>query len=163
MSEMKPGLYVDVENRFQVLLEQGALARALTLARGSGRNETGGVLIGRYEDNGAVAVVEEVTGSPRGSIFSRITFQRAAGNLRELLLRKWSSKSHYLGEWHYHPGHAPDPSGRDKSTMERIASDNHYSCREPLLLIIGQRSTGEPSLTLHVFPHGEEIAQLWPR
>lgn len=157
MSEMKPGLYADVENRFQVLLEQSALTRALTLARSSGQNETGGVLIGRYEDDGAAAVVEEVTGSPRGSIFSRIRFQRAAGNLRELLLRKWSSKSHYLGEWHYHPGHTPDPSGRDKSTMARIASDKRYSCSEPLLLIIGQGPDGEPRLSLHVFPLGEAI------
>jgi integrative and conjugative element protein (TIGR02256 family) len=152
-----------LEGRFQVILEESALTRALTLARDSGRKETGGVLVGRYEDRGAVAVVEEVTGSPRGSIFGSVTFQRAAGNLRAVLRRRWSSKRHYLGEWHFHPGHAPDPSGRDKSTMARIASDKRYSCREPLLLIIGQSSEGEPCLSLHVFPLGEAIAPLSAR
>ncbi|MFZ3008660.1 MAG: Mov34/MPN/PAD-1 family protein [Phenylobacterium sp.] len=160
---MKPGLYSDVEGRFQVLLEESALTRALTLACASGQNETGGVLVGRYEDGGAVAVVEEVTGSPRGSIFSGVTFHRAAGNLRAKLLRRWSSKRHYLGEWHFHPGHSPDPSGRDTSTMARIAADKRYSCREPLLLILGQSPAGEPRLSLHVFPLGEAIAPLRAR
>lgn len=160
MSEVKHGLYADVEGRFQVLLEEGALTRALALTRASGRNETGGVLIGRYEDGGAVAVVEEVTGSPRGSIFSSVTFQRATGNLRAMMLRRWSSKRHYLGEWHFHPGHAPEPSGRDKSTMARIAADKRYNCREPLLLIIGQGAARAPCLSLCVFPLGEAIVSL---
>lgn len=163
MSEVSPGLYADVEGRFQVLLEESALTRAQTLARASGRNETGGVLIGRYEDGGAVAVVDEVTGSPRGSIFSSVTFQRAAGNLRALLVRRWSSKRHYLGEWHFHPGHAPDPSERDKSTMAKIAADKRYSCREPLLLIIGQNPAREPRLSLHVFSLGEPVVLLRAR
>lgn len=163
MSEVKPGLYADAEGRFHVLLEESALTRALALARASGRNETGGVLIGRYEDGGAVAVVEEVTGSPRGSIFSSVTFHRAAGNLCAMLLRRWSSKRHYLGEWHFHPGHTPDPSGRDKSTMAKIAAAKRYSCREPLLLIIGQSPAGDPRLSLHVFPLGEAIVPLRAR
>lgn len=160
MSEVKSGLYADTDGRFQVLLEEGALTRALALARTSGRNETGGVLIGRYEDGGTVAVVEEVTGSPRGSTVSSVTFQRAAGNLRAMMLLRWSSKRHYLGEWHFHPGHSPEPSGRDKSTMARIAADKRYSCREPLLLIIGQGPARAPWLSLCVFPAGQAIVSL---
>lgn len=160
MFEVKSGLYADMEGRFQVLVQESALTRALMLARASGRRETGGVLIGRYEDGGTVAVVEEATGGPKGSVFSSVTFQRAAGNLRAMLLRRWSAKQHYLGEWHFHPGHAPIPSWRDNATMTGIAADERYSCREPLLLIIGQGPAREPRLSLHVFPQGEAVVRL---
>lgn len=160
MSEALDGLYSDAEGRFQVLLERSALERALAAFSAAGRKETGGVLIGRYEDDGAVAIVAEATASPRGSFFGAFTFCRAPGRLRSLLAKRWSEGQHYLGEWHSHPGELPEPSGRDHETMVKIAADHRYACREPLLLILGESSDGGKLLSLHVFPRGERALRL---
>ncbi|WP_367187542.1 Mov34/MPN/PAD-1 family protein [Phenylobacterium sp.] len=160
MCDARDGLYSDAEGRFQVLLERSAVERALTASRAAGRKETGGVLIGQYEDDGAVAIVAEATASPRGSFFGAFTFRRAPAGLRSLLAERWSNGQHYLGEWHSHPGELPEPSGRDRETMVKIAADHRYACREPLLLILGESPGGERLLTLHVFPRGQRALRL---
>lgn len=162
MSDAHAGYYVTADRDFHVLLEAAAVDRAVRLSLAVGAAETGGVLIGRHEDNGAVAIVEEVTASPRGSIFGRFSFERAPGALRALLHRRWSSRRHYLGEWHFHPGQPPGPSGTDRATMKKIAESRRYACREPLLLIVGQAPSGAAVLSLHVFPKGQPTVQLMP-
>lgn len=127
------------------------------------RHETGGVLIGRYEDDGRAAVIEEATDRPEGSLFGTFRFGRGSTGLTELLQDRWATGRHYLGEWHFHPSGSPQPSGRDHRTMKGIALQGRYHCDAPLLLILGQNTEGAPHLSLHVYPRGADPIRLHPR
>lgn len=113
----------------------------------AGRRETGGILIGRYDDTGTRAEVYEATPKPSGSTSGWFSFRRGNRGLRKLLLDRWAKGFHYLGEWHYHPGGAPEPSGSDYRAMEKIARDDAYRCQHPLMLILGGDPVGRWSLS----------------
>ena len=101
-------------------------------------SETGGVLIGHYNDALNCAVVTRITGPTPGSRAGTTWFERNAKQLRDLFRRHWRRGAGYhLGEWHFRPSAAPMPSGTDTSTMRRIAADPAAQCRRPVLLIIG--------------------------
>lgn len=116
-------------------------------ALGSGNEETGGILIGSYQDDGNVAVVTSATERPSDSISGKTWFQRGVRGLKELLRDRWRRGEHYLGEWHSHPGGPPDPSGSDFREMRSISIDSSYRCNRPLLIIAG---TSEDAIELSV-------------
>ncbi|WP_226580036.1 Mov34/MPN/PAD-1 family protein [Acuticoccus sediminis] len=103
----------------------------------SRRYETGGILIGSYGADGLDIDVVEATPKPKGSLSGWLWFQRGKTGLSELLEDRWRLGLHYLGEWHYHPSAAPTPSGPDIEAMQKIAGDDAYRCRNPLLIILG--------------------------
>ena len=105
------------------------------------RNETGGVLLGRYEDDHRTAAVLDVTGPPAGSSWGRTWFRRGAGDLDALLDQRWKQGIYYLGEWHTHPDSSPAPSPDDVRAMQSISTKPSYACPEPILLILGGRDT----------------------
>lgn len=130
------------DSRFEVDIPAVPLRAMVGYASASGwRNETGGILIGRYEDGQRTAVILEVTGPPAGSSWGRTWFRRGAGDINALLERRWREGVYYLGEWHTHPNGAPDPSPDDLRAMLSISVQPSYACPEPILLILGGRST----------------------
>lgn len=146
--------FADVE------LQPAAMRTILTNSVKSGRNETGGILIGRYTDNGRTAVIVEATPRPRGSRFGWAWFQRSNAGLNKILDQRWKDGLHYLGEWHFHPGGSPSPSGPDIVSMQSISSNRQYHCREPILLIIGGRPPDEFDISVTVHPTGEDTIIL---
>ncbi|WP_416383787.1 Mov34/MPN/PAD-1 family protein [Pseudomonas aeruginosa] len=126
----------------------------------AGTHETGGILIGKYSSDGSVALISEITSHPKDSISSSVTFQRGTIGLRELLTARWDEGFHYVGEWHYHPGGSPEPSGPDMHTMRSIATNSKYSCREPILIILGGRPPREVKLSATVFPANRPSVRL---
>ena len=137
MADATPLAFIDKDRRFEVLIMPDAIAAMVSAATKAGRKETGGILIGRLENDGATAVVFEATSKPRDSSFGWSWFQRGARGLKALLARRWAEGSHYLGEWHYHPFSSPLPSGSDRTAMADISGDGRYCCPEPVLAIIG--------------------------
>lgn len=130
--------FTSADGRFSVRLPGEALGLMLGHAAAAGwRDETGGVLIGRYVDNQRTAAVTEVTGPPRGSSWGRTWFNRGRGDLGAVFRRRWLEGTYYLGEWHTHPGGTPDPSQDDVEAMRMIAGNPGYACPEPVLLILG--------------------------
>lgn len=109
----------------------------------SGMRETGGILVGYYEPDHCCAVVSLVIGAPPDSRSGCTWFERGVAGLQASLEKRWLTDRHYyLGEWHFHPGGAPNPSGSDLIQMRRIAMSLEYRCPEPLLLIIGGSAAG---------------------
>ncbi|MFK3822192.1 Mov34/MPN/PAD-1 family protein [Pseudomonas yamanorum] len=137
---------------YAVTLEAAALSKMVSDCTRAGAHETGGILIGKYSDAGSIALVSEVTSRPKDSISSSVTFQRGIIGLRELLIARWDEGFHYVGEWHYHPGGSPEPSGPDIQAMRSIAANTKYSCREPILIILGGRPPRDVKLSVTVFP-----------
>ena len=103
--------------------------------------ETGGLLVGRYAEGQRVAVVTEALPAPADSKSGRTWFVRGIRALNAKLNRRWKAgRGYYLGEWHYHPGGVPVPSGPDCAQMKSISESASYSCPEPVLLIVGGMS-----------------------
>lgn len=142
---MTPGVIVDLS---------GAACRQLRRHIRLRTQETGGILTGKYA--GQAVVITGATGPPRGSKAGRYHFER--GDSRALLQRLWKSGSHYVGEWHYHPG-SPTPSPQDHRSMRSLAGHDATRCPSPLLLVIGLENQ-ELAFTMHVYLHGKKARTL---
>ena len=107
--------------------------------RDAGSVETGGILVGRYSDDLALAIVREATPPPTDSKRGRSGFVRGVSGLSEMLGKRWRARERtfYIGEWHFHPASHVEPSGDDFAQMIQISRAREYDCKEPLLLILG--------------------------
>jgi proteasome lid subunit RPN8/RPN11 len=123
----------------------------------AGRCETGGILIGRYGAEKWSADIVEATPMPEGSRAGWFWFQRSKKGLAGLLEARWSEGFYYLGEWHFHPGGAPTPSGPDIRAMQKVAQDKAYRCPSPILLILGGRPKTRWSISATLFRDGQVI------
>jgi hypothetical protein len=121
------------------MIEAPALRDLDRMCTAAGDIETGGVLIGRYSADLAVAIVREATQPPSDSRQGPSWFIRGVAGLRDMLVRRWRSKerTYYVGEWHFHPASHVEPSTDDFTQMVQIARTDDYNCREPLLVILG--------------------------
>ncbi|WEK35963.1 MAG: Mov34/MPN/PAD-1 family protein [Candidatus Pseudobacter hemicellulosilyticus] len=125
----------------------------------AGRNETGGILIGNYNNSHDTAQIKNVTGPPADSKSGRNWFYRGLKNLQTKLNEYWNKKQYYLGEWHYHPYSSPSPSTVDTSQMFKIAISSDYRCPEPVMLIIGG-SRGKYQIAVFVFVRSDRMIEL---
>jgi integrative and conjugative element protein (TIGR02256 family) len=113
--------------------------------------EVGTALVGSYSDDGREATIlglAPITPDSRGA---RFTFHRGTRGLVSFfvdLFRRSKGLSHYVGEWHSHPGGAPSPSGTDDENMLAIARDPMAKCPECVLLIL---ATGQDRAELGAF------------
>ena len=132
------------DGRFALRLSQRALDAILDACRKGGRVETGGILVGRYSADLAVAVVTHASPPPPDTTAGPTWLRRGIVGLESWLARLWTRHArHYLGEWHFHPFSTPQPSGRDIAQMRVIAKSTRYQCRTPVLLIVGGDPQGE--------------------
>ncbi|WP_168389190.1 Mov34/MPN/PAD-1 family protein [Xylophilus sp. Leaf220] len=152
--------------RFQVHLSDqavGSMVAVCAVARG---RETGGILIGRFTEDGNAAFVLEASAKPPDSGAGWAWFKRGASGLRDMLVQRWTHGLHYLGEWHFHPGGSSEPSSPDKSSMAAIATNERYQCPEPILVILGGRPPRKYDFSVTVFPAmGRPVPlrlQRWP-
>jgi integrative and conjugative element protein (TIGR02256 family) len=127
-------------------------------AEANGR-ETGGILIGYYSDDYSTAVITEVTLPPKDSTSGANWFVRGVTGLRTLLVRRWqnaSRRTYYLGEWHYHPVNHIIPSDDDIKQMKEISHRPEYQCKEPIMLVIGNKLNASIQFRVFVFPDGRQ-------
>ncbi|MBZ9801102.1 Mov34/MPN/PAD-1 family protein [Mesorhizobium sp. ES1-6] len=141
-----------------IWLSSRAIAGMVEAAVKAGRCETGGILIGCYGADRWNADIVEATPRPRGSLSGWFWFQRSKHGLASLLEDRWRLGFHYLGEWHFHPGGAPTPSGPDIRAMRRIASDEVYRCPSPILVILGGQPKTRWSISATLFRDGHDIS-----
>ena len=107
------------------------------MCRELGTLETGGILVGRYNEAHDTAIVTRVWGPPEDSVRRRTGFWRGIQGLQQRLDALWKAQEYYLGEWHYHPGGASQPSKEDISQMVRIANSLDFNTPEPVLIVVG--------------------------
>ncbi|HMP03958.1 MAG TPA: Mov34/MPN/PAD-1 family protein [Gemmatales bacterium] len=134
------------DKRFGVQISEGELAKAVKQCVKAGRNETGGILVGRYTAAHDCAVVTSASDAPQDSRAGGTWFSRGVAGLQRWLNGLWKSKAFYLGEWHFHPFALASPSGDDLAEMRSISTTESYHCPEPILMIVG----GDPKMEWHV-------------
>lgn len=128
-------LFASKDDRYAVSIPQYNLDQMKEQCERFSPLETGGLILGRYSNDGRVAKVLSITNSPRDSEHTQSSFIRGTEGLKELLMRKWKANEYYLGEWHTHPYAPPKPSPRDIRQMKSISSDIRYQCAAPVLVI----------------------------
>ena len=137
MAEKIVAVFQAVSATVEVRLTGAALRLIEKEALASADKETGGILVGRYENDGNVAVVTAATERPADSSSGRAWFQRGISGLTAKLRARWAHGEYYLGEWHSHPGGAPDPSNNDIREMRLISIDASYRCPKLIMVIAG--------------------------
>lgn len=110
------------------------------MAEEAAPRETGGTLVGRYSDEGREALVIEALEAKAGARRGRTKFYRPPDDVDDQLDRVYRAsggKTHYLGEWHTHPGAAPTPSQTDLDTLQDLAKSRSVAADTPLMIIVG--------------------------
>ena len=147
------------DGRFGLVIGNRQLERLHALCAASHPLETGGVLTGYYNAGHDTAVVTRAAGPPPDSQRERTRFYRGTQGLNGMLGRLWQKREYYLGEWHYHPGGAAQPSATDVKQMQEIARDTPSHCPEPILLLIGANGT----TGAHIFFAAKPYITLLPK
>lgn len=165
MSDQQEKLeYWSADRKFGAVLVPNALDDLLRHAGQAGNLETGGILMGRYNDHHDCATVDYISGPPLDSQQDRTTFVRGVKGLRAIVARFWTKeRRYYLGEWHFHPGASPDPSQTDLATMAAIARDSKYACPEPILLILGGKPPQSWQIKMLVTQPDQRQVELLPQ
>ena len=124
--------------RFRLTIERPLMDRILGLCIDASGIETGGILIGHYNDEHYNAIVTDVSASPSDSRRRRTSFDRGVKGLQTWLNRLWEKeRRYYLGEWHFHPFASPNASMTDHEQMRRYSKTESLHCPEPVMLVIG--------------------------
>ena len=101
--------------------------------------ETGGIMVGYYSHKHDCAIVIDCSGPPKDSKRGKNFFNRGIHGLQKWIDKLWrlGQRRYYLGEWHFHPFAAPEPSIVDISQIKENAENNLYRCPEPIMFILG--------------------------
>ena len=149
---------------YDVTVSTTCLQSMARLARSHLPREVGTALSGSYSDDGHMASVTGLAPVSPDSRGARFSFYRGARGLFEhfhSLFRSSRGRTHYVGEWHSHPGGAPYPSGTDDRNMFAIARDPHTLCPESILLIFAVAGHRE-ELGVFVYSKGRGRVVLHP-
>jgi integrative and conjugative element protein (TIGR02256 family) len=134
------------------------------LCQQSGGKETGGLLVGLYNEACDCAVISQIMPPPRDSRFGNTWFERGISGIRSNLIRfRKEESSYYLGEWHYHPNSNARPSPQDRFQMKSTDLRSAFICPEPILLIIGGSARIGWSTSVWVFPESQTEIELFAR
>jgi proteasome lid subunit RPN8/RPN11 len=159
-----------LDEDYEIRLDQRALARmraeAMKTAQGHGRTvETGGILIGRFDDACRVLWVVEAHCPPPDSEHAAGRFVLGSAEVKELVAeRRHASRGHLyqIGMWHTHPSGFAGPSPIDIQAMKRLLDPRADAPRRALLLILGNGAepgqwecwldgSGSPGIYAHIF------------
>jgi integrative and conjugative element protein (TIGR02256 family) len=159
-----PGLdFRSRDGRFGLTVGRRELDRILTACGRAEGKETGGIVIGHYNDRHDRAIVTAVSLAPPDSRSGRTWFARGAAGLQAWIDRLWRSRrDYYLGEWHFHPFASAQSSPTDLAQMRAFAESPLLRCPEPVLLIIGGDPVGTWEARAYVAPRGEPLTELHP-
>ena len=147
------------DGRYRVQVGRSQMEILLDMCRESGCSETGGLVVGQYNETHDTAIVTHIWGPPKDSVRRPTSFYRGTHGLQARLNSLWSTREYYLGEWHYHPSGGGQPSQRDERQMIRIAESLQYNTPEPLLLVVGGSSW---NVVGYVFPRQSSPVRLTP-
>lgn len=157
--------FISVDRRYGIALPAHSVRAMLAHAHASGTRETGGILIGCYNEGNDTAIVTRADGPPPDSRASHTRFRRGVQGLTDLLGRMWTRpiRTYYLGEWHFHPFSNAERSSVDDDTMWDPELRDGFGCPIPVLVILGGDPEGEWSLRAWAYPNRHQPISLLER
>jgi integrative and conjugative element protein (TIGR02256 family) len=138
MTQAEDIFFKDPKGKYHVVVDKEIIDELLDFCTKAKDSETGGILVGIYNERLDTARIKKVISAPPDSKWGTSWFHRGTSGLQNIVDEYWTKKrQYYLGEWHYHPQSEPEPSITDQNQMKEIAKSRSYKCPEPVLLIIG--------------------------
>lgn len=151
------------DSKFGLLVECDLIDKLLVLCLESAEIETGGILVGYYNQPHDNAIVTDVSSAPDDSKRQRAMFHRGVRGLQPWLDRLWMrQRRYYLGEWHFHPFASPTASDTDISQLRRYSEKDSLRCPEPVLLIIGGDPQSVWTVKAYVAPRHRQVMEMHP-
>jgi integrative and conjugative element protein (TIGR02256 family) len=134
----------DESGEYEVRVSGKALAEARAEARRGARVrgaeiETGGMLLGAFDDAAGIVHIDKVTGPPPDSYLSATYFHHGVEGTQERVsaeVRRTASTSGFVGFWHSHPSGRAYPSETDEQGMAAVVAPDGTT-RRALMMIIG--------------------------
>ena len=169
-------LATDVSNRYEVRLSARAIAEMRAETRRGQRTrgrrvETGGMLLGAFDDASGCVYVDSAAGPSPDSALSERYFAHGTVGTQALVERyrlfESADRIGFIGMWHTHPYGPARPSPLDEGGMGWIVSPSGTG-RRALMLILGGpetqwdrwRDQGElPSVYVRVVERDDPIQQ----
>lgn len=121
-------------------------------AEGEYPNENGGMLAGRYSADRHTVYIERVV-VPMEKLTGRTTFMRNTKGLEKVWNQLAKEGLRYVGEWHSHPNGSTQYSSTDLAAM--IDIEKEVAIENPILLIVGVRSSGLSSHTFYCYKNNK--------
>jgi proteasome lid subunit RPN8/RPN11 len=155
-------IVTDHDEAYEVRIDYRAMEQMSRFARemeaadaGEAQSETGGLLLGQFDDACHIAWVSEATGPPDGSFASPLGLTVNTPAAREDVLersRQTGGLVSFIGLWHTHPGGPAWPSEIDIEAMNKLLVDSSNPSPRALLVVLGLSGTG--SLAIGRWPEG---------
>ncbi len=139
---------------YEVRIESGALEEMRRFVRdmesadtAEAGTETGGLLLGQFDDACRIVWVSEVKGPPEGSLASplglALNTPAARGEVSQRS-HQTSGRTAFVGLWHTHPGAPASPSTIDIEAMHKLLAESSHHSPRLLLVVLGLPGTGSP-------------------
>ncbi len=170
----------DASGAFEVRVSREALAEIRAEVRRGARTrgpgiETGGMLLGTFDDATGIVYVDRVSGPPPDSFLSEMHFQHGVEGTQERVEAELKRSRHvtgFVGFWHSHPRSHAIPSPTDEQGMARVVGPDG-STQRALMMIVGGgdqpwakwRNDGgdaPPETYLRVVPRSAQVADGHP-
>lgn len=121
-------------------IEDNAIHKMMKYCQRQGRNESGGILLGRVRDNYSEFIITDISEPCIKDKSGRCYFIRNKENAQMIINKNWKQSSgqiNYLGEWHTHPEYNPTPSFIDKRLLSQCLKKNEYPFNGLFMIIVG--------------------------
>lgn len=105
-----------------------------------GRNEAGGILLGKYIPEKEYYVISVATKPTDKDNAGPLWFSRNRDAAQQIINVQWDNSDgliNYMGEWHTHPWKNPTPSSVDKSLMKKVIRDGSNVWKHLFMIIVG--------------------------
>lgn len=161
----------DSSGRHEVRVSAEALATARAEVRRAGRSmapdiETGGMLLGAFDDSTRVVHVDKVSGPPPDSFMSATYFHHGIEGTQELVraeVERTGSSTGFVGFWHTHPYGLAHPSATDEQGMASIVAPDGTTRRALMMILGGAASTWQSWRDIEPSEHPDVYLRVVPR
>lgn len=112
-------------------------------------SETGGLLLGQFDEACRIVWVSEVTGPPDGSLAGPLGVAVNTPAAREDVCERshrTGGLTAFVGLWHTHPHGSARPSEIDIEAMNKLLAESSSPSPRILLLVISPPGTGSPAV-----------------
>ncbi len=150
------------DNQYQLDLSANLVLKMHDIAKKTCGLETGGLIIGFYDEAANQAIPTFITKPPADSRSTNAHFERGVVGVNDRLRGLWGAaqRQYYLGEWHFHPSRPPIASQQDIRQMQAISKSAKYRCPAPLLVILGGKPASKWHVSAYIFPRNETFIEL---
>lgn len=143
---------INKQKKVEVIFDDNLLSQLSIIGVKNHPNEFGGFLVGRYEKENKLLIIEE-TILPKKYKGTPNLFLRSSEGIEEQLKKMYKEKPsrYYIGEWHTHPNGTTNYSQTDLNAMISIENCKTVNIKNPVLLILGVNKVKMTDFSFYIY------------